>query len=117
MEHLLHKKRDRMANKTPSGVAVKRQRDVEDIEAAEPPAGSKAKAVSPWQGVSAQRTGVKTPIGWPKCFLVIPLLHKKRPGRVFFCGAGRTLTNDFVQCQSDIKNIQFIRYQPFAHFS
>ena len=68
---------------------MKRQRDVEDIEAAEPPAGSEAKAVSPWQGVSAQRTGVKTPIGWPKCFLVIPLLHKKRdPSGLFFVELG-----------------------------
>ena len=37
-----------MPKKTPSGVAVERQRDVEDIEAAELPADSEAKAAFPW---------------------------------------------------------------------
>ena len=43
--------------RTPSGVAVKRQRDVEDIEAVEPPPGTEVKGAAPSIGGCRKATG------------------------------------------------------------
>ena len=45
------------AARTPSGVAVERQRDVEDIEAVEPPPGTNVKGVAPSIGGCREATG------------------------------------------------------------